>query len=375
MVIELFSYTFSEYLRFYMILVGHKAHTTLKSILFKKYFRISNASNKDYSSGEIINLTDRDANRVWSFVWELSTLLSSPFQMTVAGYFLWTNLGPSCLTGFFLYLMLYAINKYKSKLHRRTWKVIDRKRDKRMQQTQEAFTNAKMLKLQGWEQKFQSSVTSLYSEEIDLARRQENFNRIVDFIPNFLEKILPVIMFCTYVYFGNQITMAKIVLCEVMIRRFNGNIGHLIRIYMQWDELTESLQKVHKFYASNEIQKGIIKKSKDVDNEVALKVKGNFSWGFQKKDDSEKDKDKKGPSCFKRCGQKCQKKVDEKEADDKASEKKKEDEKKPTFDSILDLKDIDISVKKGEFVCIIGEVGAGKTSLLNSVIGEMLYVP
>ena len=74
--------------------------------------------------------------------------------MVVAGYFLWTNLGPSCLTGFTLYLILFVINKYKSKLHKRTWKVIDRKRDKRMQQTSEAFTNAKMLKLQGWEQKF-----------------------------------------------------------------------------------------------------------------------------------------------------------------------------------------------------------------------------
>ena len=87
-------------------------------------------------------------------------------------------------------------------------------------------------------------------------------------------------MFCTYVYLGNEISMSKIVLCEVMIRRFNGNIGHLIRIYMQWDELTESLQKVHKFYASNEIQKGIIHKERNADCKVAMKVQGNFSWGF-----------------------------------------------------------------------------------------------
>ena len=41
----------------------------------------------------------------------------------------------------------------------------------------------------------------------------------------------------------------------------------------------------------------------------------------------------------------------------------------------MTLKDIDIDIKKGEFVIIVGKVGAGKTSLLNAITGEMLYVP
>jgi len=34
-----------------------------------------------------------------------------------------------------------------------------------------------------------------------------------------------------------------------------------------------------------------------------------------------------------------------------------------------------LEIKKGELVCIIGEVGSGKTSLLLSMLGELLYVP
>lgn len=31
-------------------------------------------------------------------------------------------------------------------------------------------------------------------------------------------------------------------------------------------------------------------------------------------------------------------------------------------------------MRKGEFVCIIGDVGAGKTSLLKSIIGDLIYM-
>ena len=41
----------------------------------------------------------------------------------------------------------------------------------------------------------------------------------------------------------------------------------------------------------------------------------------------------------------------------------------------MTLKDIDLEIKKGEFVIIVGKVGAGKSSVLSSVFGDMLYVP
>ena len=80
-----------------------------------------------------MNILHRDSGRVWSFVWDLSTIIETPFEMIVAAYFLRTNLGYSAFTGIFLYVILWFVNRYKSKLHRKTWGVIDKKRDKRMQ--------------------------------------------------------------------------------------------------------------------------------------------------------------------------------------------------------------------------------------------------
>jgi ATP-binding cassette, subfamily C (CFTR/MRP), member 1 len=39
------------------------------------------------------------------------------------------------------------------------------------------------------------------------------------------------------------------------------------------------------------------------------------------------------------------------------------------------LKDVDFKVKKGEFICVIGDVGSGKSSLLNAINGDMIYLP
>lgn len=37
------------------------------------------------------------------------------------------------------------------------------------------------------------------------------------------------------------------------------------------------------------------------------------------------------------------------------------------------MRNFGLQIKRGEFVCVIGDVGAGKTSLLQSIVGDLLY--
>ena len=45
-----------------------------------------------------------------------------------------------------------------------------------------------------------------------------------------------------------------------------------------------------------------------------------------------------------------------------------------SFSDLLVLKQICLKVKKGDLVCVIGDVGSGKTSLLNCITNDMLYM-
>ena len=134
-----------------MIETGHKSHTSLKTVLFKKNFRISAATNKDYSSGEILNLIERDANRIWTFVWDMPAFITIPFELIVATYYVYYYVGVSALSGFILFGITLALQRYQSRMNTTQNKIIDKSKDKRMMQTSEAFNHAKNLKLYGWE--------------------------------------------------------------------------------------------------------------------------------------------------------------------------------------------------------------------------------
>lgn len=96
-----------------------------------------------------------------------------------------------------------------------------------------------------------------------------------------------------------------------------------------------------------------------LDNEEefdSVEIKGTFSWGFSEK----KKDDGKGTK---------------KTAKKKKNEKEPVDETPKKLSQFTTLKSLDLKVKRGEFVCVIGDVGSGKSSLLSALIGDMIYLP
>lgn len=92
-------------------------------------------------------------------------------------------------------------------------------------------------------------------------------------------------------------------------------------------------------------------------NDVCMDIKGSFSWGFtssQPKKDEKKGK---------------------KSAVIEEESKKEQNETRKMLSKFITLKDIKIQIRKGEFVIVIGDVGSGKSSLLHSIIGDLIYIP
>ena len=93
-----------------------------------------------------------------------------------------------------------------------------------------------------------------------------------------------------------------------------------------------------------------------------LDIKGNFSWGFTSKAKKE-DSSSKGDNNSK------------KSTDSSTKVDISDDVERKKLEKFVTLKDLQLTIKKGEFVCIIGDVGSGKSSLLQAIIGDMIFIP
>lgn len=139
------------------------------------------------------------------------------------------------------------------------------------------------------------------------------------------------------------------------------------------------LQRIKSYLSLEEIEidKFIDRKAKaDRESKYAVQIKNkNFSWGLKTQDIDdifEKIYDEmKGTAGEKKYRTEEEQKEHEESLKKKAEEKKKQNK----LDNIVALKGIDLKIKKGELVIIIGKVGSGKSSLLSTIIGDLLPVP
>ena len=109
--------------------------------------------------------------------------------------------------------------------------------------------------------------------------------------------------------------------------------------------------------------------------DTSLSVHGSFSWGFTSNQKADKDKDKKKGESAPSSAKKKEAQIAVEDMDKSADESKEKEDEKKRLSKFISLKDIKMDIKKGEFISIIGDVGSGKSSLLQSIIGDLIYLP
>lgn len=147
-------------------------------------------------------------------------------------------------------------------------------------------------------------------------------------------------------------------------------------------EFAISMRRIQEFLLLDEINESIVDYSvaeaggPKPDLSFQIMPGSNFYWGLKKEKDEEDDKKKKKEHKDVLEKRKSGKKGDKGESllKERDTSPSKRSEKEATVNDLVVLKDIDLKVKRGEFVCIIGDVGSGKSSLLSSILGDLQYL-
>jgi len=149
--LDLFNHITWEYFCFQMIMLGHMVSTAMKSMLFRKNFKMTGATNKDFTSGEINHIIMGESGRIWTFIWEGPAYIETPFHLIVSSYLVFTYIGWSGLVVFAGMALHWLLSYIRGK----TEKAINEKKrefsTERYKYINESFYNIKSVKLFGWE--------------------------------------------------------------------------------------------------------------------------------------------------------------------------------------------------------------------------------
>lgn len=146
--------------------VGIKVRTAVLMAIYKKAIRIDSSYYKKHPIGQVTNLMSVDVQRLQDVISFLHAVWYSFLQIVLAMYFLWRQLGPSCLAGVFMIILSIPLTAVTASWMGKLQKQLMEAKDKRVDVNQETVTNMKVVKLQAWEVPFKERIIKLRSYEL-----------------------------------------------------------------------------------------------------------------------------------------------------------------------------------------------------------------
>ena len=399
----------------YQMLLGFKSGTELSCIIFEKLLKISPASLKEKSkSGEVINYIQVDAHRLTFLMLSSPDLLTMPLQIIVFSYMLFKFFGWNFIFGLItLIFFLYLNFKFQIKMKKLMFNQMKIK-DKRMKVTTETFNNIKILKLYSWEDEFLKRINKERDNELTSLTNIFKIGNIAESIGWLAPIATSITSIGAYQYFHDKLKIEDIFTCLGIFSQLQFPIRMLPGVINNFYQTSISMGRIEKYLSETEINDNVVirydKESEKKGIDILIE-NGKFTWGgdynssknisnfnysdiekkaregknifdFKKNDKNKSENDvelssnikdentintskkklKDFPSKYSSIGNDIENKINEISSIGINEERNL----KPV------LNNINLEIKKGELVCIIGEVGSGKSSLLQSILNNMI---
>ncbi|XP_022702909.1 multidrug resistance-associated protein 1-like isoform X1 [Varroa jacobsoni] len=302
--------------------IGIKCRSGFSSVIYQKALRLSSKSSKEFSTGDIINLVSVDLENVmWSTTMSVC-LWGSPINMLLTFVMIYQYLGIYSLAAAVAIVLFAPFSALMAKIESALQDKHMKKKDERIELLTELFNNIKVIKLYAWENSFMDRVKNIRTEESRLMYIYLGACNAFGFVWNCFPFIISAAALGAYIFL-NTSTFPSPKMVLVSLSYFSNMRFDLTAFPYAVSSTVKavvSLKRIRKFLEADEVDPCVIQEDGlDENEEIALK-NATFAWT---------DED----------------------------------------DSILS--DVSLSIKKGELVAVVGSVAAGKSSLIQAIIGEM----
>ncbi|KAI0824512.1 P-loop containing nucleoside triphosphate hydrolase protein [Trametes gibbosa] len=301
--------------------------------------------------GRINNLVSSDLSSMdYIAMWTIFLTIESPFQVVLCIIFLYQILGWSALVGFAIMLITLPLPGYITKHIQGAQREKMKRTDARVQTVTETMNVIRMVKLFGWEPRIAKQLDEKRRTELIAVRKSKLLNMTINLCNYMIPLLVMLATFFTYaVIMKEQLTASRVFSAMSVFDMLRIDLQASFYIIPQLVQAKVSIERIADFLRNTEL-------IDEFDEE-----KSNESTEIWSNAVPEEKKDVIGIRKARFTWSK-----------DAAPSQTPDGTRKRAF--VLSIDD-ELSLQRGKINLIIGPTGAGKTSLLMALLGEMHYVP
>ena len=318
-IFQLINIFLSKHLEYKNNIISIKINAEIKYLIFQKIFKLTKKTKIDNS--KLINFIQNDSQKIMVSISTFSNLISFPILILIYTIMLFKYLGYIFFFGFLALIINFGFTFYLQNQMKNLQMEKQKKIDERIKITSNTLNNIKYIK--------ENNYDSFFLKKILISRNKElisynNLFKVANKIRTFLwfsPIFISLISIIFYQYFSNNVKVENIFTClsifislQDPIREFSNSFTNIFSAY-------SSLIRIQNFLKEKEIFNLPYLNNNDNNNNEIIKISnGNFGY----------------------------------------------------FENKYILKNINLSINKGELIIIIGKIGSGKTTLFNSLLNNII---
>jgi ABC-type multidrug transport system fused ATPase/permease subunit len=188
--------------------VGMRVRSAVVTSVYSKSLSITMETLNRRNTGEITNLMAVDSTRLQDLTPYLHAIWYSFYQLVVALFFLWEQLGTSCLAGIAVIVLSIPVTGKISLYMKSLQKAMSSVRDERIKLSNEVLAGMKVIKLQAWEKEYQRKIEEIRNEELALMKKYVMAQAYSGTLFGAIPMVVAICTFMAYIAMGNSLDVA-----------------------------------------------------------------------------------------------------------------------------------------------------------------------
>ena len=306
-----------------------KAGNMLSALIYNKLLNASSIYSGDLNEGQMINYLQVDIDHLGFVFFFAPMTFVVPIQFIINFYMLFNFFGYTFIFGLMIFLFLFFIAWIIQSLYISNQKILLKNKDKRMKITSSVLHMLKILKLYVWEDEFFNRVEKEREQEIKSMKKIQNITLLSRFVHSSIPLFLSVASIGIYTLIKGKMVLENLLASIEIFDTMSASLYRLPIFITTLLNCLISMNRLEKFLNTKDFEK-TSKEDEDLkDKNIDIKL-NNCNFGIFN------------------------------------AELKK---------SKILLFDLDLEIKKGELVAVLGETGSGKTCLTNAILNYLDFIP